>query len=212
MRSCTARGGQAISCRALTRAARLAAGRRRSARSRGSEGSLPEPDPENRAAISIRSARPPNNHGYERLGSAGPSSVAGARDGSNRRRLAVPARPARPGAAAQMASPATCRRSQGSTFLINSLASHLSGHVALGARETLANRSSPGCLFAHSTRLPSRDAMGRPRLVGWKINLIKLKVCGKLMISRRILPSRTAVSLAAMTFEVPVCRQSLFAD
>ena len=59
MRSCPARGGQAISCRALTRAARMAAGRRRSARSRGSEGSLPEPDPENRAAISIRSARPP---------------------------------------------------------------------------------------------------------------------------------------------------------
>src|SRR5271165_5393383 len=37
----------------------MAAGRRRSARSRGSERSLPEPDPENRAAISIRSARPP---------------------------------------------------------------------------------------------------------------------------------------------------------
>ena len=54
-----------------------------------------------------------DNHGYERLGSAGPSSVAGARGGSNRRRLAVPARPARPGAAAQMAPPATCRRSQG---------------------------------------------------------------------------------------------------
>ena len=54
-----------------------------------------------------------DNHGYERLGSAGPSSVAGARGGSNRRRLAVPARPTRRGAAAQMASPATCRRSQG---------------------------------------------------------------------------------------------------
>src|SRR5580704_694401 len=30
-----------------------------------------------------------------------------------------------------------------------------------------------GCLFAHSTRLPSRDAMGRPRLIGWKINSMK---------------------------------------
>ena len=36
----------------------MAAGRRRSARAR-LRGSLPEPDPENRAAISIRSARPP---------------------------------------------------------------------------------------------------------------------------------------------------------
>ena len=35
--------------------------------------------------------RAADNHGYERLGSAGPSSVAGARGGSNRRRLAVPA-------------------------------------------------------------------------------------------------------------------------
>src|SRR5271165_5068922 len=76
--------------------------------------SLPEPGPENRAAISIRSARPPI------------IAVIGGLAAPDRQRhwlsvaaevivrpLAVPARPGRPGAAAQMVSPATGRRSQG---------------------------------------------------------------------------------------------------
>ena len=49
-----------------------------------------------------------DNHGYERLGGAGPTTslVVGARGGSDRR----------PGAGTQMVSPATGRRSQGLKF------------------------------------------------------------------------------------------------
>ena len=75
--------------------------------------SLPEPDPVNRAAISIRSARPPiitvigglaaPDRQHHWLSVAAEVIV---------RPLAVPARPERPGTAAQMVSPATGRRSQ----------------------------------------------------------------------------------------------------
>jgi len=58
--------------------------------------------------------RAADNHGYRRFGGAGPTtSLVVGRGGSDRRPLAVPARPERAGAAAQMVSPATGRRSQG---------------------------------------------------------------------------------------------------
>ena len=109
-------GGPVLDTRQARRVSgswRMAAGRRRSARSRGSEGLCPEPDPENRAAISIRSARPPiitvigglaaPDRQHHWLSVAAEVIV---------RPLAVPARPERPGTAAQMVSPATGRRSQ----------------------------------------------------------------------------------------------------
>src|SRR5271163_2616440 len=55
-----------------------------------------------------------------------------------------------------------------------------------------------GASVAHSTQLPSKDAVGLLHFVGWKITSMKPMLCAILMMSRRILPSRTSVSLAAM--------------
>jgi hypothetical protein len=81
---------------------RMAAGRRRSARSRGSEGLCPSRVPKPRSD-QHQECSTTDNHGYRRFGGAGPTTsfVVGARGGSDRRRLAVPARAERPGAAAQ---------------------------------------------------------------------------------------------------------------
>ena len=75
-----------------------------------------------------------------------------------------------------------------SAYVISSLASHTFSAMSRTSRsrnvgESLITRVP---LFAHSTQLPSRDAMGRLDLVGWKIISIKSIVCGKLMMSRPI--------------------------
>jgi hypothetical protein len=65
------------------------------------------------------------------------SFVVGARGGSDRRRLAVPARPARPGAAAQMVSPATGRRSQPGHSILTAALAMDGDPTAAAARDTL---------------------------------------------------------------------------
>ena len=59
--------------------------------------------------------------------------------------------------------------------------------------------SLAGCLLPIPPDCRRETQVGLLHLCGWKINSMKSNLSGLLMISRRILPSRTSVSLAAMT-------------